>query len=299
LAKLLEAVVMDEIYVQIPAYRDQELSKTLLELYTKARHPERLRTAVVWQRSEEETLSPEVFDLPNLEIEEVPYQQSQGCNWARSLLQGRWRGEPYTMLLDSHQRFVSDWDLKILEMYRQLQESGARKPLLTAYLPSYEPGREPGGRKKRPYKIYALGREEGVLTKLTSRPIPFWTTLRQPIEADFISLHFLFTAGEFNREVPFDPEIYFFGDEVLTSLRAFTSGYDLFHPHRIIGWHCYERTTRVAHWNDHETWYQRHRFSLNKLRKLFQGRHKGTYGLGRTRTLRQYEDHIMMKLVEV
>ena len=295
---MLDQSATDEIYVQIPAYRDQELSKTLLDLYAKACHPERLRTGVVWQRAETETLSPAVLDLPNLEIETVPHEQSQGCNWARSLLQKRWRGEPYTMLLDSHQRFVPDWDLKVLEMYAQLRQSGAPKALLTAYLPSYEPDREPGGRKKRPYKIYPLGREEGVLTKLTSHPIPFWTSLRRPITADFISLHFLFTTGDFNREVPFDPEIYFFGDEVLTGLRAFTSGYDLFHPHTIVGWHCYKRTTRVAHWNDHASWHERHRFSLAKLRRLFQGRHRGDFGLGSHRTLRDYEDHIMTKLVE-
>jgi hypothetical protein len=295
---MLDHSTTDEIYVQIPAYRDQELSKTLLDLYAKARHPERLRTSVVWQCSKTETLSPAVLDLPNLEIETVPHEQSQGCNWARSLLQKNWRGEPYTLLLDSHHRFVPDWDVKILEMYAQLQQGGMQKPLLTAYLPSYEPDREPGGRKKRPYKIYPLGREEGVLTKLTSHPIPFWTSLRQPVEADFISLHFLFTVGEFNRTMPFDPEIYFFGDEVLTSLRAFTSGYDLFHPHRIVGWHCYKRTTRVAHWNDHTSWHERHRFSLAKLRELFQGSHKGGYGLGSHRTLQDYEDYIMTKLVE-
>ena len=30
------------------------------------------------------------------------------------------------------------------------------------------------------------------------------------------------------------------GDEVLTGARAFTKGYRLFHPHRVIGWHAYD-----------------------------------------------------------
>lgn len=289
---------MDEIYVQIPAYRDRELSKTLLDLYGKARHPERLRVAVVWQRAETETLHPAVRELPRLEIEEVPFEQSRGCNWARNLLQKNWLGETFTLLLDSHQRFASDWDLKVLEMYGQLRHGSSVKPLLTGYLPAYDPDREPGARKKRPYKIYPYEREEGILTRLISHPIPFWTSLQQPIAADFISLHFLFTTGDFNRDMLFDPEIYFFGDEILTSLRAYTSGYDLFHPHRIIGWHCYKRETRVAHWNDHENWHQQHRQSLNKLRSLFQGRYEGAHGLGEARSLEQYEEQIMMKLVK-
>lgn len=288
---------MDEIYVQIPAYRDRELSKTLLDLFDKARHPEHLRVAVVWQHAENESLDPAVHNLPNLEIEAVPYERSQGCNWARNLLQQNWRGEPFTLLIDSHQRFVPDWDSKVLAMWLELRSGGAEKPILTSYLPSYDPERDPSARKKRPYKIYPLGRDNGILTKLTSYPIPFWQTLQNPVEADFTSLHFLFTEGQFNREIRLDPGIYFFGDEIVTSVRAFTSGYDLYHPHVILGWHCYDRKTRIAHWNDHRDWHVRHHQTLEKLRKLFLGRYDGAYGLGMARTLADYEERAMLKLV--
>ena len=68
------------------------------------------------------------------------------------------------------------------------------------------------------------------------------------VPARFVSLHFLFTEGSFNQEIPFDPAIYFFADEIAIALRAYTLGYDLFHPHRILGWHLYDRTTRATHW---------------------------------------------------
>jgi hypothetical protein len=289
---------MDSIYVQVPAYRDRELSRTLLDLYGKAANPRRLRVAVVWQHDDDEVLSDGVRELPNLEIIDVPYQNSLGCNWARNILQQRWRGERYTLLIDSHHRFARNWDVETLKMYSQLQARGIRKPLLTTYLPAYEPHREPGGRRKRPYKIYWHSREEGLLTRLTSYPIAHWTSLHTPIEADFASLHFLFVAGQFNEEIPFDPEIYFFGDEVLVSLRAFTAGYDLFHPHRVVGWHCYNRESRIPHWDDHQRWYQQHQRSLLRMRKLFQGRYRGPYGLGSRRRIRDFEDRIQMRLVE-
>lgn len=296
------AVPQDTIFVQIPAYRDSELAKTLLDLYAKAADPARLRTCVVWQHAADETLPPSVRALPGLEIVEVPAAESKGCNWARRLGQLRWAGEPFTMLLDSHHRFTRGWDDLVIAMYRQLQQQGSDNPLLTAYLPAYDPDREPGGRKKRPYKIYPLGRELGILTKLTSYPIPLWTKLTSPIPAEFLSLHFVFTAGEFNRAIPFDPDLYFFGDEVATGLRAFTAGFDLYHPHRVVAWHCYNRASRIPHWDDHPEWPQRHRQSLDRMGRLFRGDPDTATVLGTTlgtaRTVADYEDHIMTRLVD-
>ena len=289
---------MDEVYVQIPAYRDRELERTLVDLFAKAARPERLRVGVVWQRAADETLSARVRALPGLEVIEVPYERSGGCNWARHLLQGRWRGERYTLLIDSHHRFVRGWDEMAIGMLQRLRAGGAAKPILTAYLPPYQPAREPGARGKRPYKIYALGRDEGLLTRLTSYPIQVWKALRAPVEADFASLHFLLADGGFNEEVRMDPEIYFFGDEILTGLRAFTAGYDLFHPHAVLGWHCYDRTNRVAHWDDHRRWHVQQRHSLARLRAVYRGGHRGAYGLGSRRTVADYEERIRTRLVE-
>jgi hypothetical protein len=283
--------------VQIPAYRDSELGTTLRDLYGKAEHPRRLRTSVVWQRGPDDTISADVRSLPNLEITEVAFEESRGCNWARSILQKGWRGEPFTLLLDSHHRFVRGWDTAVLDMYRQLESTATTKPLLTAYLPSYDPSREPGARKKRPYKIYPAEREQGILTRLTSYPLPYWTRLTRPVVADYVSLHFVFTKGEFNTAVPFDPDIYFFGDEVVTGLRAYMAGYDLFHPHRIVGWHCYDRASRVGHWEDHDGWFQQHEESLRKMRRLLLGKEQ-RWGLPHAeRTVSDYEEHIMLTLV--
>jgi hypothetical protein len=289
---------MDEIYVQIPAYRDAELSATIIDLYGKAHRPGRLRTAIVWQHAEDETLSRAARALPGVEIIAVPHVESRGCNWARNLLQRRWNGEPYTLLLDSHHRFVSGWDTMLVGLHRELERAGVERPLLTAYLPAYLPEDDPGTRGRRPCKIYPLSREEGILVRLTSFPIPYWRTLDHPVEADFASLHFLFGRGEINNDLRFDPDIYFFGDEVITGLRAFTHGYDMYHPHRIVGWHCYDRRSRVPHWDDHSDWHLRHARGLAKMRRLLQGQVAGRYGLGRRRTLAQYEQRIMVPLIE-
>ncbi len=285
-----------DIYVQIPAYRDAELVPTLRSLYATAAHRQRLRTRVLWQRGPHDVLPPDVLALPGFEVEAVPAARSEGCNWARQRLQSSWNDEPYTLLLDSHHRFVRGWDLLIVGMLEQLRAAGVRRPLLTGYLPSYYPDREPAGRKRRPFKIYPYSREDGVLVRLTSLPIRGWRALAAPIPADFLSLHFILADGRFNNDVPFDPEIYFFGDEVLTSVRAFAAGYELFHPHRVVGWHAYNRDRRVPHWVDHDDWAERHVRSLDRMRRIY--RSPVVPGLPQAhRTVADYEDHINISLV--
>jgi len=261
-------VALSKIYVQIPAYRDEELSATLLSLYRNAARPERLRVRVLWQHGPDEQLAPSVASLPNLEVEAVAASASLGCNWARQQLQAAWSDEPFTLLLDSHHRFVRGWDEKALGMLAQLKRTGSTRPLLTAYLPSYDP-RDPRRRHCRPYKIYPFEREAGLLTRLTSHPIRDWALLDAPVKADFISLHFILAEGRFNRDVPMDSSIYFFGDEVHTSLRAFEQGYRFFHPHRVLGWHAYDRTSRRPHWADHPDWHHANTSSLELLRQRY------------------------------
>jgi hypothetical protein len=183
-------------------------------------------------------------------------------------------------------------------MYEGLLAQGVRRPMLTTYLPSYAPKADPFARQKKPYKIYPLSRQDGMLVRLTSYPIPYWRNLRRPIVADFACLHFLFADGAFNRDVPFDPNLYFVGDEVSITIRAYTHGYDFFHPHVILGWHCYDRESRVTHWHDHADWHLQHQHSMRRLRKLFSGKLKGRYGIGDRRTLHDFEERILLDLVE-
>jgi hypothetical protein len=257
-----------DLYVQIPAYRDAELAPTLRSLYRNASGRHRLRVRVLWQYGDGEVLPRDVLRLPGLEVEAVAAANSEGCNWARRRLQATWRGEQYTALLDSHHRFARDWDHVSIEMLEGLRDTGVRKPLLTAYLPDYDPAR-PACRQRRPNKIYPYRRDTGVLTRLQCQPIRHWRRLDAPIPADFLSLHFVLTDGRLNRDVEMDPTVYFFGDEVLTSVRVFAAGYRLFHPHRVLGWHAYDRARRVAHWADHDGFADRHRNSLVWLRRYF------------------------------
>ena len=229
---------------------------------------------------------------------EIPHADSQGCNWARREIQKRWRGEPFTLILDSHHRFAQGWDEKLRRAYGALIRQGVEKPIVTAYLPAYNPLTDPYGRRKRPLKIYPYARSEGLLLRLIGRPVLAPRRLNGPIAGEFVSLHCLFASGDFNRDVPFDPHCYFFGDEVGVSLRAFTHGYDVYHPHEVVGWHCYERAYRVTHWEDHSNWEASEAASLRRLRRLLSGRPLQDYGRGDRRGLQEFEDRLLLKLCE-
>ena len=138
---------------------------------------------------------------------------------------------------------------------------------------------------------------DGLLVHFAGFEVPLSGWLKAPIPAQFLALGFLFTDGRFNVDVPLDPNIYFFGDEITTGLRAYCSGYDFFHPHRVIAWHAYDRSTRTCHWDDHDDWKLRDRRSLRRVEQVLLGRSYAGFPLGARRTVRSYERFIGMPLV--
>jgi hypothetical protein len=144
---------------------------------------------------------------------------------------------------------------------------------------------------------------EGAVFFLPST-IEGWTKINEPVPARFYSAHMCFTLGKFAEEVQHDPEYYFHGEEISIAVRAYTHGYDLFHPHRATVWHEYTRKGRVKHWDDHTgrnkttNWGTTNSESHLRNRKLFQmdgetrkGIDFGKYDFGTERTLRDYEKY--------
>ena len=289
-----------KIFIQIASYRDPQLLPTIKDCIANAKYPENLVFSITWQHSvkdEWDTLA-EYKDDPRFKIIDVDYRDSQGACWARNALQQQYDDEEYTLQLDSHHRFVKDWDEKVIEMYNQLKAKGYEKPLLTGYIPSFDPDTDPEGRAQQPWKMnFDRFIPEGAVFFLPAA-IDNWQELDEPIPARFYSAHFCFTSGQFVKEVPHDPEYYFHGEEISIAVRAYTWGYDLFHPHRIIAWHEYTRKGRTKQWDDDGEWARRNSASHKKNRQLFgmDGEVKpvegfGKYDFGTVRTLRDYEKY--------
>lgn len=291
------------IFVQMAAYRDPELVPTLVSLLDNATAPERLHICVAWQHCDEASI--DQFDSLRtrcrLTLLDIPYAESRGACWARHKIQQHYAGEAYTLQLDSHHRFAEGWDATCIAMLEGLRARGVAKPLLTAYLPSYDPSQDPAARAPDPWRL-AFDRfiPEGAIF-FRPEAMAGWQSMDAPEPARFYSAHFAFTIGEFALEVQHNPEFYFHGEEITITVRAFTHGYDLFHPHRHVAWHEYTRRGRAKHWDDHREWGRLNEATHDRCRRLLgmdayrdrpddvTAEQTGPYGLGQARSLEDYE----------
>ena len=286
-----------KIFIQIASYRDPELNNTLKDCIEKSENPDNLVFSICWQHSkDDEWDNLDLYkDDPRFKIIDVDYAESKGACWARNTLQQQYDGEQYTLQLDSHHRFIQNWDTELINMLEDLRSKGHEKPLLTSYISSYNPENDPDGRVKVPWLMnFDRFIPEGAVFFLPAT-IPGWEKMTDPIPARFYSAHFAFSLGSFVVEVPHDPNYYFHGEEISIAVRAYTWGYDLFHPHKIIAWHEYTRKGRTKQWDDDKKWHLKNTDSHLRNRKLFEmdGLEKdidfGIYDFGSVRSLEDYE----------
>lgn len=291
----------EKIFVQIASYRDPELIPTIQDCLKKADHPENIVFSVAWQHSvddEWDTLDQYAQSIDNtFHIIDIQWNESNGTCWARNLTQSKYNGEKYTLQLDSHHRFVRGWDTKCKTMIADLQKEGYAKPLLTAYLPSFDPDNDPGFRVKDVWKLdFDRFTPEGIIFMLPAT-LEGWKNEPFPVPTRFFSAHFVFTFGQWNIDVPYDPNLYFHGEEISLAVRSYTHGYDLFIPNKIIAWHEYTRKNRTRHWDDNRSWEELNNKSLRRVKVLLNvdsmrdDTDFGQYGLGTVRTQREYEDY--------
>lgn len=290
-----------KIFVQIASYRDPELVSTIKSLLDNSKYPKNLIICIHNQFSDSDDFNKDLDQYrkdKRFIIIDTPCLESKGACWARNTIQQKYNNEEYTLQLDSHHRFVKDWDDDCIKMIKELQTSGYTKPLLTGYIPSYNPENDPAERVNAPWQMnFDRFIPEGAIFFLPAE-IPNWKTLTQPVPSRFYSAHFCFTLGSFAKEVQHDPEYYFHGEEISIAVRAYTHGYDLFHPHKVVAWHEYTRRGRIKQWDDDKTWSDKNNRCHLKNRKLFSmdgqkydPKEFGIYGFGNIRSLDNYEKY--------
>ena len=300
------------IFIMIASYRDPQLINTIRDCLDKAKYPERIRFGICRQYAKMDTWDHryEFADDPRFRWHEVLWNQSKGCCWSRSKGQELYDGEKYYLQIDSHMRFAYDWDTGLIEMLEGLRDAGSEKPLLTTYVGGYDPLINWGGND---WGMLNLDPTPCRMTchKWCDEGIPLfrpqrmdgWENLKSPEPAAFLSAHFIFTYGTWIEEVPYDPDLYFIGEEPTLAARSYTHGWDLFAPHINPIWHEYTRQYRVnsKHWDDHgernksgleKTWDERNKLSIERCKAVFgqiDGIDLGRYGLGTERTFKDFE----------
>lgn len=293
---------MKTIFISIASYRDPELIPTIKDCLNNAKNADRLRFGICWQKDDTESLD-EFKDDDRFKIITVPYEYSKGTCWARNLIQDLYNGETYYLQLDSHHRFSKNWDEILIKMLSSLQKKRHKKPLLTTYLPGFDPKNDPNSRVNECWSLeFDRYLPEGPIF-IKPHVINNWQNLKNPIPSRFLSGHFIFTVGQWAKEVRYDPYYYFHGEEPSLAARSYTHGYDLFHPHIPVIWHEYIRSGKTKQWDDDKEWSKKNSTSYSRYRALHGMGSElpdtlmdlEKYGFGTERTLEDYEKYIGVK----
>jgi hypothetical protein len=295
-------VKLSRILVHLPAYREPELLPTINSALENAEFPERIHFGICRQYNPEDGFDnvDEFRSDPRFKIKDILYTEAKGLAYARSVINEQLlTDEEFVCQLDSHHRFDKNWDSTLIGWYDDLKNEG-HNPIICGYLPYYDPFNDPEKRVKEPWLSEAASFYPFGTIFIRPTGVPNWQNLTKPYPARFLSGHFAFGPNQWAKEVRHDPNIFFAGEELNLSVRSFTYGYDLFHPHRVVIWHATMREERngMLIWDDQHkrgdsTWWKANDVGRARIRQLLGvedgGFDLGPYGLGNKRTVRDYE----------
>ena len=239
--------MLETIYCSVASYRDYECTPTVQDIYERAKYPERIRVAVIDQSvsgTDIPCLTPETSCTSNPEQVLCKYrhlidyyhldaQLAVGPVFARHLAHRMYRGEYYAMQVDSHVRFIQDWDVDIVSQWKSAKNEYA---VLTTYLSDVhgriDPVTHVSLNPARPIMCMSDFEGSGDMKHLRHGQQPEGPPgiHGQPTLEPFWAAGFSFARGHFVVQVPYDQYLpmVFQGEEISIGLRAFTYGYDFY-----------------------------------------------------------------------
>jgi hypothetical protein len=275
-----------KILVLLASFLDSELPYTIKSCIENAAHPDNIRFAVILQHDYNDQNI--IDNLPyDIVMEKYHYKESEGCGWARNKVSELYNNEEYVLQIDSHTRLAKNWDIDLVQ---QLEELGPNA-IISFLPPSYiknDDGTTFYANKDRPTFIQ--------VPEAKSFVVDYVVFHRAELEKDteyknqrvaFMQCGFIFAPGQWLKDVPPDPVMYYWGEEQSIFLRSFTQGYDVYLPKQIVAWHFSSNNPSPHHWKVNEE-SRVHHLSNNayqRSKELITGELKGKYGLGSVRSM--------------
>ena len=293
-----------KIFISIASYQDLLLPITINSAYTNAKFKENLRFGIVDQCNVRLDFSKAKIkdQITYLHIEP---KNARGPCWARSLAQTLMNDEEYFLQVDSHTTFEKDWDEYLIKYIKTIKKDH-KKPVISAY----PRGFEIVDFNKKIFRklqeddhsthVMILDKEKSFKDGYFSMQKGLPSSSKSIYKGFLLSAGFLFAESEMVEQVPYDPNLYFEGEETTMALRLFTNGFDIFHIPRIPLFHCYvdysNEAKRPMHWNEEENkdrtvkWQELQSRSKERISKIITGDMKGSFGLGLDRSLEDYKE---------
>jgi hypothetical protein len=285
-----------KILVLLASFLDDELPYTIRSCIGNAANPKNIRFSVLLQHDEK---TENIIDiLPyDIRLAKVDYKVSQGVGWARNIVNQVLTDEEYVLQIDSHTRLAKDWDVKLIEQLDQLGEKA-----IISFLP-------PPFTKDKINNVDLKYWYTDTPTLIhVPKPVSIvanWAvdvggyrnmqdTQMKNIRVPFLFAGFIFGRSQWLRDVPSDPDMYYWGEEQSLCIRSWTRGYDIYLPKENMAWHysgTEESKASPHHWDVlEEKSAELNNIAFNKLARLMQGQVEGIYGLGTERTVQEWMD---------
>lgn len=312
--KYLESVkspdLASTILVEIPSYNDKQVVKTVQAAIAMAANPERIRFAVCLQDDDQELIDG-LAAIPCVKVKHYALKDAPGTCPARYECGKLYGGEDFVLILDAHMRFARFWDVALVDQWRAC---GNEKAVLSSYA------------KRFTSDMLGLPVDDRAFTELASVGGSALTAAFFPkdkpeaslrvggIRFDgpaprlgaFICAHLLFHRGAVGVEVPVDPKMHFFGDEMGMCVRYWTHGCDIYQLGAEFVFHLYADERAKYGWGDEygarirsesaptDEGISRGGRELHRMEKLLGIRDwpdvdLGEFGLGSARTLEEYQ----------
>lgn len=290
------------IFLSIASYCDPVLAFTLRRALATAARPEQLHFGIVdqspaeWPRTEAADVAP-----ARLTFVRIDPRDARGPCWARAIGMSLYDGEDWFFQIDSHMDFEPGWDETLAHQARLLQV-GRRGAVVSAYPNPFvfengEPVHRPVTNKVLAHVVNgttAFAPDHPVLS-FAAHPVDS----EQALPGFHLGAGCLFAPGAIVQLFPYDPFLYFHGEEQAYALRLFTHGWDIFHMPGLPVYHLYNQAgaggpPRPMHWDQaHEatrsvSWWLYEQRSRQRVALLVSGAPLGIYGLGNVRSVADY-----------
>ena len=226
--------------------------------------------------------------------------EARGPCWARALAMGLYQGEDWYLQIDSHTWFEPGWDERLIQSWQVASANNPRSILSCYPNPFSMRDGHPVAQVITNKVLAFVVRDDSEFVE--DHPVLMFECVAVERDEPVLGMHVaggcLFAPGQIVNELPYDPQLYFHGEEQAFAIRAWTRGWDIFQVPRMPVYHLYTEPgvrPRPMHWSPEQdarrvvrsaALEQAARKRLARL--LWSQDDLGAYGLGTARSLSDF-----------
>jgi [Skp1-protein]-hydroxyproline N-acetylglucosaminyltransferase len=240
----------DLIFCSVASYRDSQCPLTVMDMVKKAKYPKNLVICINQQNAAEDIDCFNNIDYSpaTIKILKVTDKEARGPCWARYIAQQEWRGEKYFLQIDSHMRFVDDWDQKCIDQLNLLPD----KSCLTNYVALFNIKENKPNDEQLRGPLYIVNKETSEHDGFFRVNSDYIKVADKPLLAKGWSACFSFSKSDLLHDAPYDPytPFLFFGEEMDILARMWSRGWDVYAPSIPICFTNFDRSYRPTFWEN-------------------------------------------------